>query len=78
MVIADADMLHDRFWVQVQNLGNMRLGLPIADIHDDRVRMLLLYGFSSLERVKPLAAFLLLDRPGASRACADVASLFLR
>ena len=31
VVIADADMLHDRFWVQVQNLGNMRLGIPHAD-----------------------------------------------
>jgi ABC-type uncharacterized transport system involved in gliding motility auxiliary subunit len=31
MVVADADMLNDRFWVQVQNLGSMRLGMPYAD-----------------------------------------------
>jgi ABC-type uncharacterized transport system involved in gliding motility auxiliary subunit len=31
VVVSDADMLHDRFWVQVQNLGNMRLGIPRSD-----------------------------------------------
>ena len=31
VVVADADMLADRFWVSVQNLGNMRLGVPRSD-----------------------------------------------
>ena len=31
IVIADADMLQDRFWVQVQNLGRVRLPFPFAD-----------------------------------------------
>lgn len=31
IVVADADMLDDRFWVRVQDLGGMRLGMPTAD-----------------------------------------------
>jgi ABC-type uncharacterized transport system involved in gliding motility auxiliary subunit len=31
VVVSDADMLQDRFWVSVQNLGNMRLGIPHSD-----------------------------------------------
>jgi gliding motility-associatede transport system auxiliary component len=30
IVVADADMLHDGFWVQVQNIAGMRLGIPNA------------------------------------------------
>ena len=67
VVVADSDMLQDRFWVEVQNFFGQRLALPMADNADLVINLLDQLGGSSdligiRSRASTFRPFVMLDR----------------
>ncbi len=67
VVIADSDMLQDRFWVEIQNFFGQRLAMPVADNADLVINLLDQLGGSSdligiRSRASTFRPFLLFDR----------------
>ncbi len=67
VVIADSDLLEDRFWVEVQNFFGQRIALPMADNADLVVNVLDQLGGSPdligiRSRARTYRPFVLLDR----------------
>jgi ABC-type uncharacterized transport system involved in gliding motility auxiliary subunit len=67
VVVADSDMLQDRFWVEIQNFFGQRLALPMADNADLVINLLDQLGGSSdligiRSRASTFRPFVMLDR----------------